>query len=165
MADLAMSQGDMLSGQACASGIDVSYKSSPVEASPLDGYEDVPIYRFTGIPDLQKRVKSQYDALRDGRTTEEYLIFLGVTRDHLAQIDRQRAKIGKNTRMTHYKDTNQLIIKVIPLKLHEAAHISLGDEVKDKLRGMGLPRGTLMPLGAGACRGPTSSKEGDTSYK
>jgi hypothetical protein len=67
--------------------------------------------------------------------------------------------------MTHYTDTNQLIIKVIPLKLHETAHISLGDEVKDKFRGMALPTGTLVPLGTGVCRTPTSSKEGDSSYK
>jgi hypothetical protein len=34
----------------------VSTKSSPVETSPPKGYEDAPIYQFTGIPDLRKRV-------------------------------------------------------------------------------------------------------------
>jgi hypothetical protein len=144
---------------------DVSTKSSPVEASPLDGYENAPICVFAGIPDLQRRVKLQLDALRDGRTTDQYLIFLRVTKDHLAQIDHQRAQIGKDTRITHYTDTHELIIKVIPLKLHETAHISLGDRVNRKLEGMGLPIGCLMPLGAGRCSAANFSKEGDSSYK
>jgi hypothetical protein len=150
-----MSHGDMISGLRLST--DVSTESSPVEASPLDGYEDAPVYVFAGIPDLRSRVKLQLDTLRDGRTTEQYLIFLRVTKDHLAQIDHQRAQIGKDTRITYYTDTHELIIKVIPLQLHETAHLSLGEEVKDKLRGMQLP--------TRRCRAPNSSKEGDSSYR
>jgi Fe2+ transport system protein FeoA len=69
-------------------------------------------------------------------------VFLGVTKDHLAQIDRQRAKTGKHTRMTHYTDTDELIIK-LPTIEHETAHISLSDEVNHKLEGMGLARRSL----------------------
>jgi hypothetical protein len=144
---------------------DISTESSPVKASPLEGYEDIPIYAFTGIPDLRKRVNSLFDALREGRTTDQYLIFQGVTKDHLAQIDHQRAKIGKNTRITHYTDTDQLIIKVIPLQLLETVHLSLGGRMERKVEGMGLPIGSLVPLGAGRCFAPNSSKEGDSSYR
>ena len=48
----------------------VSTKSLPVKASPPKGYEDAPIYRFTGIPDLRKRVQSLANKLVAGRTTE-----------------------------------------------------------------------------------------------
>jgi hypothetical protein len=136
-----------------------------METSPLEGYADAPIYQFTGIPDLRKRIRLQSDTLLAGRTTQQYLIFLGVTKDSLAQIDRQRASIGKYTRMTQYTDTDLLIIKLMPSGEHETAHITLGDEVIDKLRGMGLPKRSLIPRGAKTCVGPNSSKGGDSTYK
>jgi hypothetical protein len=67
--------------------------------------------------------------------------------------------------MTHYTDTDLLVIKLMPSKKHEAAHRWLGDEVKDKLRAMGLPKYSFVDLGAATCKAPNSSKEGDTSYK
>src|SRR5271156_3836174 len=159
-----VSWGDTLSSGS-RSSTPVSTESSPVETSSLEGYADAPTYRFTGIPDLRKHVKSQSKALAGGHTTHQYLTFRGVTKDHLAQIDRQRASIGKHTRMTHYTDTDLLVIKLMPSKEHEAAHITLAEVVNDKLRGMGLPIGSLIPLGAGKCNGPNSSKEGDSTYK
>jgi hypothetical protein len=111
----------------------VSTKSSPVKTSPLDGLADTSIYRFTGISDLRKRVGLQSDALVAGRINQQHLVFRGVTKDDLARIDRQRVSIGKHTRMTHYTDTDLLIIKLMPLAEHEAAHTTLAEEVIDKL--------------------------------
>jgi hypothetical protein len=118
----------------------MSTKSLPVETSPLVKLGDVPTYRFTGIPDLRKRVGSQSNALIAGRINQQYIVFRGVTKDDLAKIDHQRASIGKHTRMTHYTDTDLLIIKLMPSKKHEAAHIALADEVNDEFRGLGLPK-------------------------
>jgi hypothetical protein len=143
----------------------VSTQSSPVETSPLEGKADAPIYRFTGIPDLRKHVRLQSDTLLAGRTSQQYLVFLGVTKKDLARIDRQRASIGKHTRMTHYTDLDLLIIKLMPSAEHETVHIALSDEVNHKLEGMGLPRRSLVGLGATTCVGHNSSKEGDSTYK
>jgi hypothetical protein len=142
----------------------VSTKSSPVEISPPKGYEEAPIYQFTGIPDLRKRIQSLAHELVAGRTTEQHLIFRGVTKDHLAQIDYQRASIGKGTRMTHYADIDLLIVKV-PSAKHEGAHLTLSDEVNEKLRGMGLPKRSLWPCGGTKYDGFSSSKEGDSTYR
>lgn len=142
----------------------VSTKSSPAETSPPKGYEGTPIYQFTGIPDLRKRVQSLAQKLVAGRTTEQYLIFRGVTKDHLAQIDCQRASIEKGIRLTHYTDTDQLIVKV-PTAEHEQAHLTLSDEVNEKLRGMGLPKRSMWPCGGTTYDGFTTSKEGDSTYK
>jgi hypothetical protein len=139
-------------------------KSSPVETSPPKGYEDAPIYQFTGIPDFRKLVQSLADKLAAGRITEQYLIFRGVTKDHLAQIDHQRESIGKGIRMTHYTDTDLLIVKV-PTIEHETLHLSLSDEVNEKLREMGLPKRSLWGCGSTTYDGPSSSKEGDSTYK
>jgi hypothetical protein len=147
-----------------SSSTDASTRSSPVEASHLKELGYVFIYRFKGIRDLQKRVEKQSDALRDGRTTDQYLVFLGVTKDHLAQIDRQRTKSRKHTRMTHYTDTRELIIK-LPTAKHETAHISFARKVNRKLEGMGLPEDSLYGLGATTFYGPSSSKERDSAYK
>jgi hypothetical protein len=142
----------------------VSTKSSPVEISPPKGYEDAPIYQFTGIPDLRKHVQSLAHELVAGRTTEQHLIFRGVTKDHLAQIDYRRASIGKGTRMTYYTDIDLLIVKV-PSAKHEGAHLSLSDEVNHKLEGMGLARRSLWPCGSTKYDGFNSSKEGDSAYR
>src|SRR5271163_5287871 len=131
-----VSWGDTLSSGPRSSG---STSSAPVETSSLERQVDSPTYRFTGIPDLRGRVDSQSKTLLAGRTTQQYLIFRGVTTDDLARIDRQRASIGKHTRMTHYTDTDLLVIKLMPSKKHEAAHTTLAEVVIDKLRGMGLP--------------------------
>jgi hypothetical protein len=142
----------------------VSTESLPVEISPPNGYEDAPIYQFTGIPDLRKRVQSLAHELVAGRTTKQYLVFWGITKDHLAQIDHQRASIGKGIRLTYYIDTDLLIVKV-PTAEHEQAHISLFDEVNEKLRGMGLSKRSMWGCGATTYDGFSSSKEGDSSYK
>ena len=142
-----------------------SVETSPAETSPLDGLADAPIYGFTGIPDLRKRVRSQSDALVAGRTNQQYLVFRSVTKERLAQMNHQRASIGKHTRMTHYTDIDLLVIKLMPSAIHEAAHLQLGDEVNRKLEGMGLARRSLYPLGAKTCSGPNSSKQGDSTYK
>jgi hypothetical protein len=89
---------------------------------------------------------------------------MGVTKDHLAQIDRQRTKTRKHTRMTYYTDTRELIIK-LPTAEHETAHISFARKVNRKLEGMGLPEDSLYGLGATTFYGPSSSKEGDSAYK
>jgi hypothetical protein len=135
-----------------------------VETPPPKGYEDAPIYRFGGIPDLRKRVQSLADELAAGRTTEQYLVFRSVTKDHLAQIDHQRASIGKGIRLTHYTDTDLLIVKV-PMAEHEQAHLSLSDEVNHKLEGMGLARRSMWSCGGTTYTGFASSKEGDSTYK
>ena len=142
----------------------VSTESSPVEVSPLEGYEDIPMERYTGIRDLRKRVQAVTDALQAGRTTKQYLIFMGVTEDNLAQIDSQRATIGKHIRMTHYTDINLLIVK-LPTAEHEAVHISFAYRTNRKLEAMGLPDESLYGMGGTAFKGFRCSKEGDSTYK
>jgi hypothetical protein len=148
-----------------SSSTHVSTNRSPVETSPLEGYADAPTTRFTGIPDLQKLVRSQSDDLLAGRTTEQFLVFLGVTKDCLAQIDRHHASIGKHTRMTHYTDKDLLIIKLMPSAEHEAAHLTISYVANRKLEGMGLPMLSLFPVGARTLYGFNNSKEGDSTYK
>jgi hypothetical protein len=136
----------------------------PTKTSPPKGYDDAPIYQFTGIQDLRKYVQLLADKLIAGHTTEQYLVFQGVTKDHLAQIDDQRASIGKGIRLTHYTDIDLLIVKV-PTAEHEQAHLSLSDEVNHKLEGMGLPRRSMWSCGGTTYTRSSCSKEGDSTYK
>jgi hypothetical protein len=102
--------------------------------------------------------------LRDGRTTNQYLVFRDVTKYHLAQIDRQRTTTRKHTRMTHYTDTKELIIK-LPTPEHETAHLSFAQKVHRKLEGMGLPEDSLYGFGATKFVVSGSLKEGNSTYK
>ncbi|OCK74075.1 hypothetical protein K432DRAFT_430233 [Lepidopterella palustris CBS 459.81] len=142
-----------------------STETSPAEILPMEGLQDVPIHQYTGIRNLQQRVRSQSAKLLAGCSNLQYLIFRGVTKDRLAQIDSKRASIGKHTRMTHYMDTDLLIVKLMPLAKHETAHLTLADDLRSTFVRMGLPIHSLHPLGGTTFFGPTSSKEGDSAYK
>ncbi|KIX00327.1 uncharacterized protein Z518_10466 [Rhinocladiella mackenziei CBS 650.93] len=135
------------------------------ETSPMEGLLEAPIHRFTGIRNLQKDVRSQSAELQAGRSNQQYLIFRGVTKRHLAEIDRKRASIGKHTRMTHHTNTDLLIVKLMPSAKHEAAHLTLADDLNHKLEGMGIPKRSLFPLGGTRFSGSSSSKEGDAANK
>jgi hypothetical protein len=100
-----------------------------------------------------------------GSTNQQYLVFRNITKDDLSRIDRQRASIGKHTRMTHYTDTDLLVIKLMPSAKHETAYISLASRVNHKLKGMGLPIESLYGMGGTRYVGSNSSKEGDSAYK
>ncbi|KAF2180467.1 hypothetical protein K469DRAFT_447957, partial [Zopfia rhizophila CBS 207.26] len=95
----------------------------------------------------------------------QYLVFRGVTKGYLNTIDCKRASIGKHTRMTYYTDTSLLIVKLMPSVKHELAHLTLAEDLKLALIGMGLPKRCLNPLGGSKFSGPNSSKEGDLAYK
>jgi hypothetical protein len=128
------------------------------------GYEDTSIYQFTGIPNLREHIQSLAQELAAGHIIKQHLIFTDVTKDHFAQIDRQRASISKGIRMTYHTDTNILIVKV-PTAEHEHIHRLLAHEVNEKLREMGLPKRSMRDCGATTFDGFSSSKEGDSSYK
>jgi len=133
--------------------------------SPLEGLEGYIIHPYIGIPDLRKGVESLSTALMAGRTNQQFLVFEGVTKDDLAQIDSKRASIGSHTRMSHYTDSNLLIIQLMPSVEHELAHGNLGDQVKVTLVAMGIKPNNFGRVGAGKYSGPRSSKEDDTAYK
>ena len=93
----------------------LSASTETSQTSPLKGLEDIKIQQFIGIADMRKIVNSQSDKLRAG-ASDQYLIFQPVTEKDLAKIDRERHNIGKDTRMTHYADTDLLIIKAVGIE-------------------------------------------------
>jgi hypothetical protein len=122
-------------------------------------------YQYKGIRNLREHVNSQSTALMAGRTNQQYLVFRGVTKDELAKIDSKRASIGKHTRMSHYTDSNLLIIKLMPSGKHQISHLTLHLKIRNALIRMGLPDDALTPVGATTFTCPHSSKEGDSGYK
>ena len=52
-----------------------------------------------------------------------------------------------HTRMSHYADNNLLVIKPMPSRKHEGAHLTLVEKLKLRvIVGMGLPEDCLYPL-------------------
>jgi len=131
----------------------------------MEGLQDVPIYQYIGIQNLRRCVKAQSTELQAGRSNQQYLVFQGVTKDHLGKIDHERASIGKHTRMAHDTDADLLIIKLMPSAKHESVHLSLARRLENAFTRMGLSEDCLFPLGGTTFYGPTSSKEADSAYK
>jgi hypothetical protein len=138
--------------------------ASSAEASSLEGLERVEIRQFVGIADMQKIVQERSKELEAG-ASNQYLIFQPVTSDDLVEIDRERASIGKHSRMTHYTDTHLLIVKLMPSATHEGAHVNFANNVLVKVVRMGVSVNEFFGLGAARFSGPNSSKEGDSSFK
>ena len=118
-----------------------------------------------GIPNLRACVMAQSAELLAGRSNQQYLVFRGVTEYDLGKIDRERASIGKHTRMSHDTDDDLLVIKLMPAAEHENPHITLGIDLVLALVGMGLPRRCIYALGGTRFHGRNSSKEADSAYK
>jgi hypothetical protein len=114
---------------------------------------------------MRKAIDIQSKMLQEGVSNQQYLVFRPVTEVDLAKMDSARNSIGKHTRMTHYKDTNLLIVKLMPSAKHESAHLSFGMELAAKVIGMGMSHRELRPFGGTRYLGNTSSKEGDSCYK
>ena len=95
--------------------------------------------------------------MEKGDSDQQYLVFRPVTVDDLDKIDRARDSIG-NIRLTHYRKTHLLIVKLLPAML-EILLSTFANKVVEKLVGMGVPVDEFCP--AGATRSHNSSKEGE----
>jgi hypothetical protein len=150
-----------------SSSSNTTIPTSPAETSLMEGLEglkDINTQIFVGIENMRRIVKSQSDKLQKGDSDQQYLVFTRVSVDDLAEIDRARNSIGKGTRMTHYTDTNLLIVK-LPTAKQESAHRNLAKEVCFKLARMGMPADEFHSVGATTYRVRGSSKKADSAYR
>ena len=138
--------------------------NTPTFSKASEGLEDVPVRTFTTIRKMQRAIDSHGEKLGASKASP-YLIFRLVTTDDLLKIERgrERGKIGRGTRMTHYVDWDILILKV-PTIEHEVAHRSFSDGLVMEAVGMGL-RWELTSLGATTFKTSRVSKEGDSAFK
>ena len=143
---------------------DINIQASPEETSPMERLEDIIIPPFIGIADTRRMVKWQSEKLQKGDLDQQYLVFARVGIDDLAKIDLARNGIGKHIRMTHYTDTDLLIVK-LPSATREAAHLNLVAILYEELVLMGVRAPELCGLGGTRFYGRSSSKEGDSTYK
>jgi hypothetical protein len=139
-----------------------SAPTSLAEALALEGFKHADVCQYKGTAQILEAINSQSDELISGASSQQYLVFCGVTQSDLDKIDSVRPKY---TRVTYYEDINLLIIKLMPTVKQEGAHGEFGLMIVEKVIRMGMPWRELFPVGAGRFKGSLSSKEGDTSYK
>ena len=139
-----------------------SAPTSLAEALALEGLEHIDIYQPKNITQILEAIKSQADKLVAEKSSQQYLVFSGITRSDLAKLDHVRPKY---TRATYYWDINLLIVKLMPSGKHESVHVNFGLSIIEKVIRMGMSRRDLRGSGATTFEGLSSSKEGDTSFK
>jgi hypothetical protein len=125
---------------------------------------DGKIQRYPGIAGIRRAVNTLSEKLREGDTTDQYLVFRPVTVNELDKIDNRRYEVGKGIRLTHCADIGTLIIKV-PTTAHEVVSQNFGAEVVIQAVGMGVPRQDWTLLGATRFMGNSTSKEADGAFK
>jgi hypothetical protein len=165
--------GDLSSERYTSTAMSKSSSSSSATAvtsladSQLKALDGIEIHPFTGIANMRKIIEFQSDRLQAWESDQQYLVFNRVTEPILAKIDyeRENGHIAKHTRMTHYTDTDLLIIKLMPLVAHEKLHGKLFTELLFQAARMGIQSHEIDTVGAGRYRGNSSSKEGDSALK
>jgi hypothetical protein len=130
---------------------------------PSEGLEHVPLQTFTTIKDMHKAVNSHRKEVEANRA-DQYLVFRFVTTDKLVKIERERDKIGRSIRMTHYEDRDILILKV-PTAKHEAAHVNFVQRLTLKAGAMAITPEEFFGLGSTRYRGRSCSKEPDAAFR
>jgi hypothetical protein len=118
---------------------------------------------FFGTNDMKRAIKSRYEKLQAGKSTDQYLVFQPVTEDDLEKIDNQR--LGRNFRITHCIDWDVLIIKVMAGVAHEGSFGTFRTALEKRFFLMGLPEDEFWSVGAGRLKGRSVSKEGDMAWK
>jgi hypothetical protein len=126
---------------------------------------DGKIQRYLGISGIRRAVNALSEKLREGKITDQYLVFRPVTVKALDEIDNRRYEIGKGIRLTHCADIETLIIKV-PTAAHELVSRAFGDIFVIQAAGMRVASRERMRLGSTTFKGTSStSKEADESFK
>jgi hypothetical protein len=125
---------------------------------------DGKIQRYRGIAEIERAVRALSEKLREGETTDQYLVFQPVTVKERDEVDNRRYKIGKGIRLTHCADVETLIIKV-PTAAHEMVAAYFQIELGIRCNQMGVPRRDCTPLGSTTFRGTSTSKEADGAFK
>ncbi|KAH8710084.1 hypothetical protein GQ44DRAFT_714598 [Phaeosphaeriaceae sp. PMI808] len=142
-----------------------SSSTTPITSSQLCEGLGGRIQKYPGIAGIRRAVNTLYEKLEQGETTDQYLVFQGVTVSELDKINNQRRyKIKKGLRLTHCADIGALIIKV-PTVIHEVMTQNFVMEVVLKAAGMGVPRRDCTLLGSTTFRGNSVSKEADGTFK
>jgi hypothetical protein len=146
---------------------DINIEPSPTESSPIEGLENINLQPFVGIADMRKVIKAQSEKLRKGDSEQQHLIFARVRASDIPKIEAARDSMGKHIRLTHYTDTDLLIVK-IPTAEHESAHRNLAKRVVITLDRMGTPglaEDEFHSVGATTFHTRNSSKEADSAYR
>jgi hypothetical protein len=146
---------------------DINVELSPTETSPIEGLGNINPQPFVGIVNMRKAIKAQSQKLQKGDSEQQHLIFTRVRASDLPKIEAARDSMRKHIRLTHYTDTELLIVK-IPTAEHESAHGGLAKRVVIALNRMGTPglaEDEFHFIGATTFYTPNSSKEADSAYR
>jgi hypothetical protein len=145
--------------------VSASSSTTHVTSSQLCEGLDGKIQRYPGISRIRRAVNALSEKLREGKITDQYLVFRPVTVKELDEIDNRRYEIGKGIRLTYCADIKTLIIKV-PTAAHELVSRAFGDIFVIQAAGMRVASRERMRLGSTTFKGTSStSKEADESFK
>ncbi|ELR03680.1 hypothetical protein VC83_00364 [Pseudogymnoascus destructans] len=144
-------------------------KATIMSPTPHENPRSIGAHKFTTILNARKVIDQQTDRLLADTSRLQYLLFKPVSESQYTTIDNgrydSRQTFPKGTRLTYDADTNSLIVKLMASTRHESAHRLVEYRILFKLGGFGIPSSALIPFGGGKCKGNSTSKQPDSSYK
>ncbi|KAH8723424.1 hypothetical protein GQ44DRAFT_710252 [Phaeosphaeriaceae sp. PMI808] len=138
--------------------------TTSITSSQLCEGLDGKIQRYPGIARMRRAVNALSEKLQEGETSDQYLVFRGITVNELDNIDNRRYEVGKGIRLTHCADIGTLIIKVSTVE-HEVVAGNFEADLVERFIQMGVPRQERTWLRATRFGGNTTSKEADGAFK
>ena len=127
------------------------------------------IHEFKDGKQFRKVLDKQYKRLRANVKTNparfsQFLVFKSVTTETLRELDTSSEL--KSVRISHYPESQLLVVKIMPSIPHEGAHRELGRDIERAIEKMELKSSAFYCVGGGRYFNTSTgvAKEADTAY-
>lgn len=118
--------------------------------------------KFYSIDDVRAFVSQEAKALEEDRTQCQFCKITGVPKTAFEDLDKNGITGG---RIFYDFQTQDLIVKLIPIAALENAHTSLMSGILNKIIALGVPPDELCMLGATTKKGEFAARQADSSFK
>ena len=117
---------------------------------------------FRSIDDVRAFVSQEAKTFEEDRTQCQFRKITGVPKTAFEDLDKDGIADG---RISYDFQTQDLIVKLIPIAALENAHTSLMSGILDKIIALGVPPNELCMLGAITQKGEFAARQADSSFK
>lgn len=118
--------------------------------------------QFRSIDDVRAFVSQEAKTLEEDKTRCQFCKITGVPKTVFEDLDENGIAGG---RIFYDFQTQDLVVKLLPIAALENAHTNLMSGILNKLFVLGVPSDEICMLGATTNKGDSAARQGDSSFK